>query len=95
MIGILLKAGYEATPSLKEADYLIVNTCAFLASSRQESCDTIAYLFQEKKQGAKVIVAGCMVQQHREELKAKFPEIHYFLGSGDVEKVLEAIQKAS
>ncbi|MBI3236217.1 MAG: 30S ribosomal protein S12 methylthiotransferase RimO, partial [Chlamydiales bacterium] len=58
MIGILLKAGYEATPALEDADYLVVNTCAFLASSRQESCDTIANLFQEKKKTAKVIVAG-------------------------------------
>jgi ribosomal protein S12 methylthiotransferase len=92
MIGILLQAGYEATPHFNEADYLVVNTCAFLASSRQESCDTIDDLFKEKKKGAKVIVAGCMVQRHKDELKAKFPDIHYFLGSGDVEKVLEAIQ---
>lgn len=92
MIGILLKAGYESTPDLAEADYLIVNTCGFLASSRQESCDTIDEMFKGKKKGAKVIVAGCMVQKHKDELKAKFSDIHYFLGSGDVEKVLEAIQ---
>lgn len=92
MIGILLKAGYEATPDLTEADYLVVNTCAFLASSREESCNTIGELFQEKKKGAKVIVAGCMVQKHKDEIKGKFPDVHYFLGSGDVEKVLEAIQ---
>ncbi len=92
MIGILLKSGYEATPDFAEADYLIVNTCGFLASSRQESCDTIDELFKEKKSGAKVIVAGCMVQKHKEQLREKFPDIHYFLGSGDVERVLEAIQ---
>ena len=92
MIGILLKAGYEATPDLTEADYFVVNTCAFLASSREESCDTIGELFQEKKKGAKVIVAGCMVQKHKDEIKGKFPDVHYFLGSGDVEKMLEAIQ---
>lgn len=92
MLGILLKSGYEATPDLEEADYLIVNTCGFLASSRQESCDTIAELFEAKKPSAKVIVAGCMVQKHKDQLKAQFDDIHYFLGSGDVEKVLEAIQ---
>lgn len=92
MIGILLKAGYEATAEVKEADYLVVNTCGFLASSRQEGIDTIAELFQIKKKSAKVIVAGCMVQKHSHELKEKFPKIHYLLGSGDVEKILSAVQ---
>ncbi len=93
MMGILLKSGYEVA-DLKEADFLVVNTCGFLASSRQESCDTIAELTKEKKQGAKLVVAGCMVQKHQEELKAQFTgsEIHYYLGSGDVEKILEAIE---
>jgi len=92
MIGILLKAGYEATPQLEDADYLVVNTCGFLESSRQEGVDTIADLFRNKKPDAKVIVAGCMVQKHSGELKEKFPNIHYLLGSGDVEKILQAVQ---
>jgi ribosomal protein S12 methylthiotransferase len=92
MIGILLKAGYEATSQMKEADFLVVNTCGFLASSREESCRTIDELIKEKKNGAKVIVAGCMVQKHKEELQSRFSDIHYYLGSGDVEKILEAIE---
>ena len=92
MMGILLKSGYEVTPQVKEADFLVVNTCGFLASSRQESCDTIAELIQEKKETAKLVVAGCMVQKHQEELKERFSDIHYYLGSGDVEKILEAIE---
>lgn len=92
MLGILLKSGYEATEQIEKADYLVVNTCAFLASARKESCDTIESLFDSKKKGAKVIVAGCMVQKHKEELKTQFPDIHYFLGSGDMEKILEAVQ---
>lgn len=92
MLGMLLKAGYEVTPLVEEADYLVINTCGFLSSSRQESCDTIEGLFQAKKPSAKVIVAGCMVQKHKDELKEKFPNIHYFLGSGDVERILEAVQ---
>ncbi len=94
MLGILLKAGYEVTHQIERADYLVVNTCGFLASARQESCDTIESLFEGKKKGAKVVVAGCMVQKHKEELRAKFPGIHYFLGSGDMEKILEAVQSA-
>lgn len=92
MLGIVLRAGYEIASSPEKADYLVINTCGFLASARQESCDTIKELFEFKKARAKVIVAGCMVQKHQEELKALFPDIHYFLGSGDVEKVLEAIE---
>lgn len=92
MLGIALKAGYEVTEALDEADYLVVNTCGFLSSARQESCDAIDAMFEEKKKSAKVIVAGCMVQKHKEELKTQFPKIHYFLGSGDMEKILEAIE---
>ncbi len=94
MLGILLKSGYEVEEHVNQADYLVVNTCAFLASARKESCDTIESLFDAKKKEAKVIVAGCMVQKHREELKAQFPNIHYFLGSGDMEKILEAVQSS-
>lgn len=92
MIGILLKAGYEVTPDPKEADYLVVNTCGFLESSRQEGINTIQDLFDIKKGDAKVIVAGCMVQKHSGELKDRFPNIHYMLGSGDVEKILDAVE---
>jgi|SRR5579862_3804399 len=92
MIGLVLKAGYEATSQVEDADFLVVNTCGFLASSRQESSDTIGGLFQEKKKGAKIVVVGCMVQKHKDELKTRFPDIHYFLGSGDMERILEAIQ---
>lgn len=92
MLGILLKAGYEATDKVEEADYLVVNTCGFLAESRKESCDTISSLIQEKKKEARLVVTGCMVQKHSDEIKEKFPDVHYFLGSGDVEKILEAIE---
>ncbi|MBM3198647.1 MAG: 30S ribosomal protein S12 methylthiotransferase RimO [Chlamydiae bacterium] len=92
MIGILLKAGYEATPVMQEADYLVVNTCGFLASSRDESCETILQLDKEKKKGARLVITGCMVQKHKEELQARVKGVHYFLGSGDVEKILEAIE---
>lgn len=95
MLGILLKAGYEATDKLQEADYLIVNTCGFLESARQESCDTIQELFAHKKQEGKVIVAGCMVQKYSQDIKDKFPDVHYLLGSGDMEKILEAVQSSN
>jgi len=92
MIGILLKNGYEAVVDMAEADYLVVNTCGFLQSARQEGMDTIQEMFAVKKPDAKVIVAGCMVQKHSGEIKAMFPEVHYMLGSGDVEKILDAVR---
>ncbi|MBI2743318.1 MAG: 30S ribosomal protein S12 methylthiotransferase RimO [Chlamydiales bacterium] len=95
MIGILLQAGYEVATSVEEADFLVVNTCGFLAASREESLATIGQLFEEKKASAKLIVAGCMVQKHKDEITARFSGIHYFIGSGDMEKVLDAVRSAS
>lgn len=95
MIGILLRAGYQITSQPEEADFLVVNTCGFLEASRQEGLATIGELFAVKKQDAKVIVAGCMVQKHSELLKEHYPQIHYLLGSGDVEKVLDAVRSGA
>lgn len=92
MLGLLLRAGFEVTPHLDEADYLVVNTCAFLEASRQESKETIEMLLQTKKKSAKLIVTGCMVTKHRQEIETLFPGVHYLLGSGDVEGILEAVR---
>lgn len=92
MLGILLKAGYEVAPTLEESDYIVVNTCAFLEASRQESMDAVQDVLNQCKESAKLIVTGCMVQTHGEELKKRFPTIDYLLGSGDVEGILTAVQ---
>lgn len=92
MIGILLQAGYQATSDMQEADYLVVNTCGFLESSRKESLDTIQMLIDEKKPAAKVVVTGCMVQNHKEIIKTEIPEVNYLLGSGDVTQILTVIE---
>ncbi|MGD2170043.1 MAG: 30S ribosomal protein S12 methylthiotransferase RimO [Chlamydiota bacterium] len=92
MIGLLLKKGLEITPEIEEADFLIVNTCGFLEAARKEALEVIDEIFQEKKKSAKVIVAGCMVQKHSDLLKTTFPNIHHMIGSGDVEKIVEAVQ---
>lgn len=92
MLGILLQAGYDVAPSLKEADYIVINTCGFLEASRQESRETVRATLAERKKTAKLIVTGCMVQTHSEELKTLFPDIDYLLGSGDVNGILGAIQ---
>lgn len=93
MIGLLLQAGYELEPEAEHADFLVVNTCGFLEAARQEGFSVIQELFASKKEGAKIIVAGCMVHKCRDELQQKFPEIHAFLGSGDVEKIVGAVEQ--
>lgn len=92
MLGILLKAGYEPAVELSDADYLVINTCGFLEASRQESRDTVKETLAKRKPTAKLIVTGCMVQTHHEEMEKQFPGVDYFLGSGDVEGILRAVQ---
>lgn len=95
MLGILLHAGYELALNIDEADYIVINTCAFLEASRQESMDTVRETLKQRKARAKLIVTGCMVQTHSEELKRAFPGIDYLLGSGDVNGILEAVQSTA
>jgi ribosomal protein S12 methylthiotransferase len=92
MLGILLRAGYEVAEDLKLADFIVVNTCGFLEASRKESLDTIGNVIKEKKKGAKAIVTGCMVQNKADEIRAVHPGVDYFLGSGDVQGILKAVQ---
>ncbi len=92
MLGLVIQAGYEVTGEESEADFLVVNTCGFLESARQEGLNTIEELFEEKKESAKLVVAGCMVQKHSSVLKEAFPKIHYMLGPGDLEKILDALE---
>lgn len=91
MLTLVRRAGFEATANEAEADFLVVNTCAFLQIAREESIETIASLLSIKKPSAKLIVTGCMVAKHLMELKAKFPEIHTYLGAGDIGSIVEAL----
>lgn len=91
MLGILLQKGFEVTGELEAADYIVINTCGFLEAAREESKDTIASAMEAKKDGAKLIVTGCMVQTRKEEIRTAFPEVDYLLGSGDVENILNAV----
>ncbi|NGX41956.1 MAG: Ribosomal protein S12 methylthiotransferase RimO [Chlamydiae bacterium] len=92
MLGILLKAGYEPSEIPEEADYLIINTCGFLQSARDESLAAIQETIEIKKETTKVIVTGCMVQRHSDEITKQFPKVDYLLGSGDVNGILKAVQ---
>lgn len=95
MLGILLKAGYEATEQLDQSDYIVINTCGFLQASRDESMGTIEESLKTRKKTAKLIVTGCMVQTHSNDITKQFPQVDYMLGSGDVEGILKAVQSQS
>jgi len=91
MIGRIADKGYEITPYLDDADFIIINTCGFLEVAREESVETIRNVITEKKSDAKIIVTGCMAQLKTKELEELKPHIHYILGSGDVDKILSAL----
>ena len=94
MMGILARAGYELTPRAGEADVLVVNTCSFIAPAQQESVQSILEMAEYKKFGRaqKLIVAGCMVERYREQIRQEIPEVDAVIGTGEVEKILEACE---
>jgi ribosomal protein S12 methylthiotransferase len=94
MMGILARAGYELTPRPDEADVLVVNTCSFIAPAQQESVESILEMAEYKKFGRaqKLIVAGCMVERYRNEIREQIPEVDAVIGTGEVEKILVACE---
>jgi len=93
MLGLAQNAGHDLTNDPSAADVLVVNTCAFIDSAKQESIDTILEMAQHKKDGAcrRLIVTGCLAERYREELKAQIPEIDAVLGTGEVLEIVGAI----
>jgi ribosomal protein S12 methylthiotransferase len=94
MLGLAQQGGHELTQDAAGADVLIVNTCAFIDSAKQESIDTILEMAQHKKDGAcrRLVVTGCMAERYRDELKAQIPEIDAVLGTGEVDLIVNAIE---
>ena len=94
MMGILTRAGYEITPRAGDADVLVVNTCSFIAPAQQESVQSILEMAEYKKFGRaqKLIVAGCMVERYRNDIRAQIPEVDAVIGTGEVDKILEACE---
>src|SRR6202171_5543487 len=93
MLGLARDAGHELTQDAAAADVLVVNTCAFIDSAKQESVDSILEMAQRKKDGAcrRLIVTGCLAERYRDELRAEIPEIDAVLGTGEVPRIVEAI----
>lgn len=92
MMGQLKEAGYEITNSADEADTVVVNTCGFIESAKQESIDAIleATSLKEAGKAKRVVVAGCLVERYRDDLIKELPEVDAFIGTNEIGRILEA-----
>jgi len=97
MLGSVLQRGMEITSSADDADVLVVNTCAFIDSAKEESIDTILSAHQarglNKRAGQKLIVSGCMSQRFARELREEMPEVDAFIGLNEVKELGLIVEK--
>lgn len=94
VLGSLTDKGYSVTSNEDDADVIIVNTCGFIDSAKEESIDAILEMAEYKKKGncRKLIVMGCLSQRYKDELLKEIPEIDYLVGAGDFKSVAEMIE---
>ena len=92
MMGLLDRAGARLTARPEDAEILVVNTCSFIDTAKQESVDTILEMARHKTSGSakKLIVAGCLVERYRDEIRKNIPEVDAVVGTGELEAILEA-----
>lgn len=93
MLTYLNQAGFKFTSDPKEANVIIINTCAFIAKARKEAVDTIDEMLEYKKKGKceKIIVTGCMPQKYLPELKKEFKTVDCFLGFDDYPNIAQIV----
>lgn len=91
MLGRL--SNYEITPDVASADVIIVNTCGFINSAKEESIRAVLDMHEARKKGSLLVVTGCLMQRYREELMKELPEVDLFTGVGDYDKIDEIILK--
>jgi len=88
LLGMAERLGWRHTAEPQEADVLLVNTCGFIDKAKEESIETILEVSQYKKdENAKLVVSGCLSQRYHADLGAELPEVDYFLGTGDFDKL--------
>src|SRR6202451_3357850 len=92
MMGLLARAGAELTRRAEDADVIVVNTCSFIESAQQESVNTILEMAAHKNGGKakKLVVAGCLVERFRDQIRLDIPEVDAVVGTGELEKILAA-----
>ena len=95
MLGKLNERGFETVADAAEADVIIVNTCAFIESAREEAIDTILEMAELKKERCKVlVVAGCLAQRYAKEIEAELPEVDAVVGINSVAEIADVIDRA-
>jgi ribosomal protein S12 methylthiotransferase len=96
MLGTLAEAGYRLVQDPRQADVLVVNTCGFIESAKEESVDAVVELAALKAGGRakKLVVTGCLVQRHAGELAAELPEVDHFLGTGAYPDIARVVSDA-
>jgi ribosomal protein S12 methylthiotransferase len=96
MMGQLKQKGYQITADATEADTLVVNTCGFIDSAKKESIEAILEAAKLKTGGnaTRLVVAGCLVERYRDELKAEMPEVDAFIGTSQVNDILTVCDPA-
>jgi ribosomal protein S12 methylthiotransferase len=97
MMGLSQNGGHTLTANPADADVLVVNTCAFIDSAKEESVNTILELAEFKKTGncKRLVVTGCLGERYRDELKVQIPEIDAVLGTGEVPEIIGAVEGTS
>src|SRR6202035_6132200 len=92
MMGLLAQAGAELSPRAEDADVIVVNTCSFIESAQQESVNTILEMAGHKTSGRakKLVVAGCLVERFRDEIRKRIPEVDAVVGTGELQNILAA-----
>jgi ribosomal protein S12 methylthiotransferase len=92
MMGLLARAGAELTARAEDADVIVVNTCSFIESAQQESVNTILEMAGLKTGGRakKLVVAGCLVERFRDQIRKDIPEVDAVVGTGELENILAA-----
>src|SRR5215470_14015288 len=97
MLGSVLQRGMEITSRAEDADVLVVNTCAFIDSAKEESIEAILEAHQQrglnKRQDQKLIVSGCMSQRFAKELHNELPEVDAFIGLDQVSQLGEIVDQ--
>ena len=93
MLGQLLKKGFRLTEDEAEADVIIVNTCCFIDSAKEESINTILELAPYRTDGKcrALIVTGCLAERYRKEIAEELPEVDVVLGTGEYDRILETV----
>ncbi|MDH3494365.1 MAG: 30S ribosomal protein S12 methylthiotransferase RimO [Acidobacteriota bacterium] len=97
MMGQLKDAGYEITANAEDADTVVVNTCGFIETAKEESIEAILEATQLKESGKakRVVVAGCLVERYRDDLIGELPEVDAFIGTSEVDRILEAADETT